>query len=82
MIVALLLAAAPVAARPPMTAVDAELGPVFYALENVRESGTVTRFGGTCLICHDTFGLSGGGVGLERVEVRLRLGSEPTSLHE
>ncbi len=46
-----------------LISVDAELGPVFYALENVRErGGAMTRYGGACLICHDTFSMSGGGV--------------------
>jgi hypothetical protein len=42
---------------------DPELGPVFYKLSQDADGGeTMERELGTCLRCHDTYGLSGGGV--------------------
>jgi hypothetical protein len=43
---------------------DPELGPVFYTLDNREqpEERPIERQFGTCLRCHDTYGLSGGGV--------------------
>jgi hypothetical protein len=43
---------------------DPELGPVFYILDNHEKPAerTIERQFGTCLRCHDTYGLSGGGV--------------------
>ena len=46
-----------------IAALDANLGPVFYTLRQ-EESDTpdFQRHTGFCLECHDTYGLSGGGV--------------------
>jgi hypothetical protein len=42
---------------------DAELGPVFYALSNqFPEQVSITRESSRCLTCHDTWGMAGGGV--------------------
>lgn len=42
---------------------DAELGPVFYALTNESPRQlTITRESSRCLTCHDTWGMTGGGV--------------------
>jgi hypothetical protein len=42
---------------------DAELGPVFYALSNESpEHVSIAREGARCLTCHDTWGMAGGGV--------------------
>jgi hypothetical protein len=42
---------------------DAELGPVFYALSNESpERVSITRESSRCLTCHDTWGMAGGGV--------------------
>jgi hypothetical protein len=42
---------------------DPELGPVFYTLrQGVAAADGIQRQLGTCLRCHDTYGLSGGGV--------------------
>jgi hypothetical protein len=50
------------------TAVDAKRGVVFYDFDDTPQSGPVaapphfTRQGGTCLACHDTYTMTGGGV--------------------
>ena len=56
-----------------IAALDANLGPVFYTLRQ-EESDTpdFQRQTGLCLQCHDTYGLSGGGV------PRFLIGSGPT----
>ncbi len=56
-----------------IAALDPDLGPVFYTLTQ-EESDTpdFRRETETCLECHDTYGLSGGGV------PRLLIGSGPT----
>jgi hypothetical protein len=42
---------------------DPELGPIFYSLANVAGSApTVERELATCLRCHDSYSMSGGGV--------------------
>ncbi len=56
-----------------IAAMDPELGPVFYTLDQ-QQSNTPNfeRHTAACLRCHDTYGLSGGGV------PRFLLGSGPT----
>ncbi len=53
---------------------DPNLGPVFYTLEQQRaDTPHFQRREGLCLACHDTYGLTGGGV------PRFLIGSGPTN---
>ncbi|HWL61473.1 MAG TPA: hypothetical protein VNQ32_01630 [Steroidobacteraceae bacterium] len=46
-----------------LTAIDASKGAVFYGFENRQElAPEISREGGRCLTCHDTYSMSGGGV--------------------
>ena len=46
-----------------LTAIDADLGTVFYGLENQQQlPPKFAREGGRCLTCHDTYSMTGGGV--------------------
>jgi hypothetical protein len=46
-----------------LTAIDADLGTVFYGLENQQQlPPKFGREGGRCLTCHDTYSMTGGGV--------------------
>ncbi|MDX1563300.1 MAG: hypothetical protein R3305_10255, partial [Gammaproteobacteria bacterium] len=45
-----------------IAAYDANLGPVFYTLTQPPEAPEASREFRTCLRCHDTYSLSGGGV--------------------
>jgi hypothetical protein len=46
-----------------ISAMDRELGPVFYGLSNESpEAVHITRETSRCLSCHDTWGMAGGGV--------------------
>ena len=56
-----------------IAALDANLGPVFYTLrQEDSDTPDFQRHTGFCLECHDTYGLSGGGV------PRFVIGSGPT----
>jgi hypothetical protein len=45
------------------TAVDADVGVVFFGMQNVQTQPPVMeREGGRCLTCHDTYSMMGGGV--------------------
>ena len=56
-----------------IAALDANLGPVFYTLrQEDSDTPAFQRHTGFCLECHDTYGLSGGGV------PRFVIGSGPT----
>ncbi len=46
-----------------LTSMDAAMGPVFFVMDNRRESVVkLAREGGGCLSCHDNFSMTGGGV--------------------
>lgn len=47
-----------------VASIDARKGAVFFALQNIegRAATDMTREGGGCLSCHDTFSMMGGGV--------------------
>ncbi len=46
-----------------ITAIDASKGSVFYGFENRQElPPEISREGGRCLTCHDTYSMGGGGV--------------------
>jgi hypothetical protein len=56
-----------------IAALDANLGPVFYTLgQEESDTPNLQRETGLCLECHDTYGLTGGGV------PRFLIGSGPT----
>ena len=58
-----------------IAALDANLGPVFYTLRQEEiDTPDFQRQAGLCLECHDTYGLSGGGV------PRFLIGSGPTDV--
>ena len=58
-----------------IAALDADLGPVFYTLrQEESDPPDLQRQTGLCLQCHDTYGLSGGGV------PRFLIGSGPTDV--
>jgi hypothetical protein len=46
-----------------VASMDADKGVVFHGFDNLRENpGRILREGGRCLICHDTWSMTGGGV--------------------
>lgn len=46
-----------------IAAIDAKRGAVFFALDNTQGARAVAkREGGQCLVCHDTYSMTGGGV--------------------